>query len=147
MTDPNRNPATGVIDAGLVRTAIAQARQSACQIDDLRAANSRTIKTLEGALNQAVKGVLNAPLTAAEINAAHRRAHRKGVLSRIQSDPELEAFIRARIESRTFTAIVQEVDAAFPPDRRTSISAISRWWRANQDSQSRLARVENHELS
>ena len=99
MIDSGSNPATGKIDAGLVRTAITQARQSACQIDDLRAANSRTIKTLEGALNQAVKGGVNAPLTAVEINAAHLRAHRKGLPSRILSDPELEAFIRARINT------------------------------------------------
>ena len=45
MIEPGSNPATGLIDAGLVRTAITQARQSACQIDDLRTANARTIKT------------------------------------------------------------------------------------------------------
>ena len=132
MIDSASNPANGKIDAGLVRTAITQARQSACQIDDLRAANSRTIKTLEGALNQAVKGVLNEPLAAAENNAAHLRAHRKGLPSRILSDPELEAFIRARIDTQTFAEIIKDVDAAFPPDRRTSLSAISRWWRANR---------------
>jgi hypothetical protein len=132
MIDSGSNPATGKIDAGLVRTAITQARQSACQIDDLRAANSRTIKTLETALNQAVKGAVNTPLTAIENSAAHRRAHRSGVLSRIASDPNLEAFIRARIDTLTFAEIVKEVDAAFPPNRRTSISAISRWWRANR---------------
>ncbi len=132
MIDPNHNLLSGVIDPAMVRTAITQARQSACQIDDLRAANSRTIKTLEGALNQAVKGVLNAPLTTAENNAAHLRAHRKGLPSRILADPELEAFIRARIDTQTFAEIVKEVDATFPPDRRTSVSAISRWWRANR---------------
>lgn len=147
MIDSGSNPATGKIDAGLVRTAITQARQSACQIDDLRAANSRTIKTLEGALNQAVKRVLNAPLTAAENNAAHLRAHRKGLPSRILSDPELEAFIRARIDTRTFAEIIKEVDAAFPPDRRTSLSAISRWWRANRDNHARLALGGNPEVS
>ena len=125
MIDSGSNPATGKIDAALVRT----------------------IKTLEGALNQAVKGVLNAPLTAAENYAAHLRAHRKGLPSRILSDPELEAFIRARIDTRTFVEIVKEVDATFPPDRRTSVSAISRWWRATQDSQTRLARGGNHEVS
>ena len=99
MIDHGSNPGTGKIDAGLVRTAITQARQSACQIDDLRAANSRTITTLETALNEAVKGDVNTPLTAIENNAAHRRAHRKGLPSRIISDPELEAFIRARINT------------------------------------------------
>ena len=99
MIDKGSNPATDKIEAGLVRTAITRARQSACQIDDLRAANSRTITTLETALDEAVKGALNTPLTAVETNAAHRRAHRKGLPSRILSDPELEAFIRARINT------------------------------------------------
>ena len=132
MTETNRNPATGKIAAGLVRTAITQARKSACQIDDLRAANSRTITTLEAALDVAVKGAANTPLTTVETNAAHRRAHRKGLPSRILSDPELEAFISARIDTHTFAEIIKEADAAFPPDRRTSVSAISRWWRGNR---------------
>ena len=147
MIDSGSNPATGKIDAGLVRTAITQARQSACQIDDLRAANSRTITTLEGALNQAVKGGLNAPLTAVDLASEHRRAHRSGVLSRIVSDPELEAFIRARINQLTFAEIVKEVNAAFPPKRRTSLSAISRWWRANRHDQARLAPAASVDLS
>ena len=132
MIEPGSNPATGLIDPARVRTAITQARQSACQIDDLRTANSRTIKTLESALDQAVKGTVNTPLTAIENSAAHRRAHRAGVLSRIASDPDLEAFIRAPIDTLTFAEIVKDVDAPFPPNRRTSVSAISRWWRANR---------------
>ena len=147
MIDPRSNPATGKIDAGLVRAAIAQARQSACQIDDLRAANFRTITTLETALNEAVNGDVNTLLIAVENNAAHRRAHRKGLPSRILSDPELETFIRARIDTLTFAEIVTEVDATFPPNRRTSVSAISRWWRANRDGQARLAPSANLELS
>ena len=132
MINPGSNPATGKIDAGLVRTAIIQARQSAFQIEDLRAANSRTITTLEAALDEAVKGAVNTNLTAVETRAAHRRWHSKGMPSRILSDPELEAFIRARIDTHTFAEIIKEADAAFPPNRRTSISAISRWWRANR---------------
>ena len=147
MTETNRNPAPGKIDAGLVRTAITQARKSACQIDDLRAANSRTITALEAALDEAVKGAVNTPLTAVENSAAHRRAHRAGVLSRIESDPDLEAFTRAPIDTLTFAEIVKDVDAPFPPNRRTSVSAISRWWRANRDGQARLAPSANLELS
>ena len=147
MIEPNHNPTTGRIDPVLIRTAITQARQSACQIDDLRAANSCVIKTLESALNQTVNGVLNGPLSAAENNAAHRRAHRKGVLSRIASDPELETFIRARINALTFSEIVKEIHATFPPSRQTSLSAISRWWRANRHDQARLAPAASVDLS
>ena len=118
-------------DAAIIRTAIDQARQSARQIDDLRAANARTIKTLGTALNQAIKGVLNLPSTTA-FTTEHRRAHRSGVPSRIASDPELEAFVRARIERLTFAQIVAEVAASFAPERRISMSTLSRWWKGKR---------------
>jgi|GEM_PF-6305923 len=51
----------GQINPTTIRNAIHQARESARQIGDLQAANARTIRTLEGALNQAIKGPLNDP--------------------------------------------------------------------------------------
>jgi hypothetical protein len=120
------------IDLATIRTAIHQARETARQIGDLQAANARTIRSLEAALNQAVKGPLNEPSPLPPIAADHRRAHRSGVPARIASDPELEAFIRARIDRLTFAEIVAEVAATFPPGRRTSMAALSRWWKANR---------------
>ena len=38
-------------DSALIQTALDQARQTALQIDSLRAANARTIRTLETAFN------------------------------------------------------------------------------------------------
>jgi hypothetical protein len=125
MTAPQIDPAT-------IRTAIHQAREAARQIGDLQAANARTIRTLETALNQAIKGPLNEPSSLPPTLAEHRRAHRSGVPARIASDPELEAFIRARIGQMTFAQIIAEVAASFPPRRRTSMSALSRWWKANR---------------
>jgi hypothetical protein len=116
----------------MIRAAIHQARDTARQIGDLQAANARTIRTLEAALNQAIKGPVNGALTAASPGADHRRAHRAGVPPRIASDPELEAFIRARIGTMTFAQIIADVDATFPPERRTSMSALSRWWKSNR---------------
>jgi len=120
------------IDPALIRAAIDQARQSARQIGDLQAANARTIRTLETALNQAIKGPLKDPSPLPQIAADHRRAHRAGFPPRIASDPELEAFIRARIGHLTFAQIIAEVAATFPPHRRTSMTALSRWWKANR---------------
>lgn len=125
-----------MFDPALIRTAIDQARQTALQNDSLRAANDRTIRTLETALNQA----LNVPSNGASNDASmvslgrdgHRRSHRAGVPPRISSDPELEAFIRSRIDGLTFTQIIAEVAAAFPPDRRTILSALSRWWKVHR---------------
>jgi hypothetical protein len=56
-------------------------------------------------------------------------AHRSGRPSIIESDPELRAFVEARLGAMTFTRIVAEVAATFPEGRRTSLSALSRYWR------------------
>lgn len=121
-----------LLDPSTIRAAIDQARQAARQIGDLQAANARTIRTLETALNQAIKGPFNDPSNLPPIAAEHRRAHRAGIPPRIASDPELEAFIRARIWHLTFAQIIAEVAANFPSSRRTSMSALSRWWKANR---------------
>ena len=77
---------------------------------------------------------IEAPLQAATEHSAarHRREHRIGVPGKVESDPELEAFIRARIATLTFPQIAAEVASAFPPDRRASQSSIHRWWRRNR---------------
>lgn len=119
-------------DSALIQTALDQARQTALQIDSLRAANARTIRTLETAFNAVLKGASNVPSSVPFAIALHRRSHRVGVPPRIASDPELEAFIRARIDRLTFTQIIAEIAATFPPERRTSLSALSRWWKVNR---------------
>lgn len=77
----------------------------------------------ERAANGALKGGLTGGL-----KAAHRAAHRRGGLSKIEADPEVKAFILARIDRLTFDAMVAEVKATFPPDRHVSRSALHRWW-------------------
>lgn len=121
-----------MIEPAMIRTALDQALQSSVQIAALQAANSRTVATLKAALKQVVEEPVKDPSTLPQGAAEHRRAHRSGVPSRITSDPELEAFIRARIGHMTFAQILSEVAAAFPPRRQTSMSALSRWWKANR---------------
>jgi hypothetical protein len=121
MTAPSQ------IDPATIRAAIDQARATARQIGDVQAANTRTIRTLEAALNQAIKGQLNGPSTLPPAIAEHRREHRSGFPSRIDTDPELQAFVRARIDQMTYGELVAEVAATFPPDRRVGKSALSRW--------------------
>ncbi len=60
--------------------------------------------------------------------AAWRAAHRVGTPSRITSDPEVEAFILARIEAMTYAQIVAAVAARFPKARHISMSSLQRWW-------------------
>lgn len=119
-------------DQAMIRTALDQARQTALQIGVLREANARTIRTLETVFNQVLNDPSNGAAPVPVAVADHRRCHRSGVPPRIASDPELEAFIRARIDHLTFTKIVAEVAATFPPARRTSLSGLSRWWKANR---------------
>jgi hypothetical protein len=70
-------------------------------------------------------------------------AHRSGRPSVIESDPELRAFVEARLGAMTFTRIVAEVAASFPEGRRTSLSALSRYWRKTRglDSGKRRGRA------
>ncbi len=110
-------------DPATISTALDQARESGLQIDALRAANARTIRTLETALN----GALNEPSKGASrvIEAGGRRPE---IRSRIEADEELRAFILARIRTLTFDQVLSDVAAHFPHDRRPSRSALHRWW-------------------
>ena len=84
---------------------------------------------LAAPIQSPVKHALNAPVTRAEILAARRRAHKPGTPPKIESDPELEAFILARVDCLTFKEIAAQVGAAFSPDRRVAMSSVDRWWK------------------
>ena len=111
-----------------VRQIKALAEAVALRADELctRIAAVVAMDRVTGQLSEAVPSIV--PQTRAEVLAAHRRAHRPGIPAKIDSDPELRAFILARLDTRTFTQICDEAAAHFPPDRRTSLSALSRWW-------------------
>ncbi|WP_323005438.1 hypothetical protein [Pseudorhodobacter sp.] len=104
-----------------LRTAIIQAQQTAQMLDRAKAASDRLLMTLEGT----VEGALNSPLIADQ----HRDMHRRGTPSRLNTDPELQAFVLARIEHKTYKEVVSDVAKSFPPERQISISSLQRWWR------------------
>lgn len=60
----------------------------------------------------------NAGSTPDETLLQHVAAHRPGRPGKIALDPELRAFVKARLSHMTFAAIEAEVAAHFPPDRR-----------------------------
>ncbi len=82
-----------------------------------------TADALQTALQQGVQGPFNGVFNAPS-NGITRLSHR----SKIEADPELQSFIRARIITQTFSAVTAAVAAHFPPDRRVGMSSIHRWW-------------------
>ena len=107
------------IGPAMIRTALDQARQAALQIDDLRAANARTILTLETVVEHPFEG---------PVKASFKPQRRTEIRSRIEANPELRTFILARIATRTFDQVLAEVQAHFPTTCHLSRSALHRWW-------------------
>lgn len=83
----------------------------------------RDLTGLECALKRGVQGAFNG-----DARAAHRAAHKRGGPPKVEADPEVKAFIIARLDRLTFTDIVTELKQAFPPDRHISRSSVHRWW-------------------
>lgn len=108
--------------AALISAALAELKAS-------HAAQERVITRLEQALERAVKqGLIHLPASEA-LPSDHRREHRPGFPRRIDVDPELQAFIRARIDRLTFAQIADEIATNFPPKRRVRSTAIHSWWK------------------
>ncbi|MFN3970883.1 MAG: hypothetical protein ACK4L4_05840 [Gemmobacter sp.] len=106
--------------------ALAEARQSRDLMTAATEAAGRAVNRLQSALEGTVEDRLNDPQE--DTVARHRRQHRPGVPSKIEADPALRAFITARMHTMTFAEIVAASAAAFPPDRRPSMSGLHRWW-------------------
>lgn len=120
LTDPgNPDPTARVAEAcGEIRAAML--------------ALGRGLERLERAVETEFEAAFKRPFNREEALADHRRNHRSGTPSKIATDPELRAFILARLDTETLTQIVAAVATHFPPDRRISLSSLSRWWAANR---------------
>lgn len=119
----------------LINDAFVQVEQICTLLDSTAAATRRVLLSIEAALKAPVQQNLNAPVTppdAVAFAAQYRRQHRPGTPSKITADPELQAVIRARINTLTYAQIIAELAAAFPPERRVSHSSLARWWQANR---------------
>ena len=53
----------------------------------------------------------------------------RGTPSKIDRDPELRSFVRSHIYRVPYAAIDRMGAERFPKHRRTTSSAISRWWK------------------
>ena len=124
MTDSRNTDLIGLIERATAELSAAMAHTSAAiaTTADIRASLSTPIEA-------PFKAPLKAPQTREEVLAAHRRAHRMGLPGKIEGDPELEAFIVARIDTETYAKVVAAIKAHFPPDRQTSVAAVQRWFK------------------
>ena len=57
----------------------------------------------------------------------HRKEHRMGPVPKIDRDPELRAFILARIDRMTYVQVANEVAEYFPEQRRVGKTTIYDW--------------------
>lgn len=97
---------------------------------------ARARTRLELAFEAAVEGGVQAlPLPTAPVSD-HRKEHRPGPPPKIEGDPELQAFIAARVDRLTFHQIAAEVAAHFPKTRQVGKSAIYEWWKRQSVGQS-----------
>lgn len=97
----------------------AHAHAGAEALEALNRAIAALEATLQGGVEGAFKGGFNAPS-----NGKFRGQPR----GKIEADPELQAFIRARVMTLTFPELAAAVTANFPPERRVAMSSIHRWW-------------------
>ena len=74
-------------------------------------------------LSAVLEGSVQTPVE----STSWRTARRPGTPSRIEADQGLRAVILARIDRLTFDAVVSELAAHVPPERRVSRSALHRW--------------------
>ncbi|MCF6234208.1 MAG: hypothetical protein L3J36_14085 [Rhodobacteraceae bacterium] len=104
----------------------------------LRAANDAHIEAsnaFQTAINRAVKDGLNTlqpDAFPATDHRRHRRHHRPGRPAKIDTDPELQAYIAARIDRMTFVQIAEDIAQHFPPERHVRKTAIHAWWHRNK---------------
>lgn len=92
-------------------------------------AHTQASIAFQSAVKGAVKDGLNTLDPAAFPATDHRRHHRP---ARIDTDPELQAFITARINRMTFHQIADDIAVHFPPERRARKPAIHAWWHRNK---------------
>ncbi len=57
----------------------------------------------------------------------HRREHRAGRVPKIDAQPELAAFILARLDRLTYHQIAAEITAHFPPGSHVHPATVHRW--------------------
>ena len=106
--------------------------ESGTLLQSATVAHLQASNALETAIKRAIKDGLTSLKPDAFPVTEHRRHHRPGRPPKINNDPELQAFITARIDRMTFNQIASDVADHFPPERQARKSAIHAWWHRNK---------------
>lgn len=131
--EPRRAPpATPPGPVQTARDALAALREARELAAASVAATGRALDTLSTLVQTLVEGTVEALPESAAPPSEHRRAHRMGHPPKIDSDPELRAFVAARIDRMTFAALADDIARHFPEPRRVRKSALHAWWKANR---------------
>lgn len=110
----------------------AQARAAREALDAMAA----SLDTLEAIIHRGLEAPFEGVFTALPTGALRRTGRGK-----IEADPELQAFITARVTTMTFPELAAAVAARFPPERRVSTSSIHRWWHRRGKAAASLNRL------
>ena len=97
------------------------------QLKDGLSTVSKALQTLDNWENGAADWAGSGEATDQTV-AIMRERGGAGLPSKIDCDPELRSFILSHIYRLPYAEIARMVAERFPPHRRTSRSAISRWW-------------------
>lgn len=110
-----------------IRDAYHQIKAAERMLEDGFKSLSRVLETV-GECEEILleRGIENLPLCDEPITE-HRREHRMGRVPKIDADPDLKAFILARIDRLTYTQMEKEIAVHFPRPRRVSKSTIHHW--------------------
>lgn len=115
----------------LIARAFAELQAAQAQLSAAEAAQKRALNALSTALKSPEEPGSGAASEAALPSNPHIAQHKPGVPFKIESDPELEAFLTARMFSMGFVQLAAAVAENFPPERRVGKSTIHAWWARN----------------
>lgn len=100
---------------------------------ELNAAAAVALQRAETQLQRAIQHAFDVPFKCSPPPSEHRRDHKPGRAAKLDTDRELQAFVRARLSRMTFEGIADDVAQTFPPERRVGKSAIHAWWTKNKE--------------
>jgi hypothetical protein len=118
--------------SALLRAARGELRAVETAAAEAGAALSRAMAALDALAAELVQGAIGDQPVPTAPASDHRRAHRPGRPAKLDTDPELRAFVLARIDRLTFDQIAREVALQYPLERRVGRSSIHLWWRKNE---------------